>query len=92
MKENEGREMTRRGFLRLACACTASAVLLQGCGSSSGSASCPSCAGKGKLRCVSCNGYGTIGDGSMRCPVCKGSGTQVCTMCNGSGRAPARRA
>ncbi len=90
MEETEGREVTRRGFLRLACACAASAALLQGCGG--GSSSCPNCAGKGNLRCVSCNGYGTIGDGSMRCPVCKGSGTQVCSMCNGSGRAPARRA
>jgi hypothetical protein len=36
------------------------------------------------VRCISCDGYGTIGPRTP-CPVCEGSGAQTCATCEGSG-------
>ncbi len=56
------------------------------------------CAGRGQVRCETCNGSGkdTVlgiertcprcgGSGEMSCPDCGGSGKMTCPNCHGSG-------
>jgi len=48
---------------------------------------CPTCHGKGIIKCERCNGTGQIGTIlTAKCGVCGGTGYIQCPNCNGRGQ------
>jgi DnaJ-class molecular chaperone len=85
------RQLSGKNTAKLVVVATLTLGMLAGCSDSSSSRdACFYCHGKGKVTCISCNGYGTIGV-RMEDPVCRGTGYQICPNCNGSGKESRKR-